>query len=115
MSQLLDEGKKRTVEAQHAVFGVVYDVGDLARDQPRIDRMPHRAKTGDAVLDLEVTKIVPSKRGDPVARRDAMAAQRIGQFPCAMRRISVGITMDRAFHGARDDLSPGMKAICMLQ
>src|SRR5260221_11475463 len=99
MSQLLDEGKKRTVEAQHAVFGVVYDVGDLARDQPRIDRMRHRAKTGDAVLDLEVTKIVRSKRGDPGARRDAMAAQRIGPRPCASRRVAGGFPMERALPG----------------
>ena len=65
MCQLLDDGKKRTVEAEHAVFGMVDDVGDLAWDQPRIDRMPYRAKTGDAVFDFEMPVVVPGQRRDP--------------------------------------------------
>ena len=77
--------------------------------------MPHRTKTGDAVLDLEVPIIVPGKRRDPVAWCNAMTAQRVGQLAGTARRISVGIAMDRTLDGTRDDLGAGMKAICMLQ
>ena len=94
---------------------MIGDVGDLGRDQPRVDRVPHRAKTGDAVFDLEMPVIVPSQRCDPVALQDAAAAQRIGELARAARRIPVSITMDLALDRARDDLGLGMKAIRMLQ
>src|SRR6266404_4468850 len=115
MCQLLDDGKKRTVEAEDAVLGMIDDVGDLAWNQTRIDRMPHRAKTGDAMFDLEVPKIVPGERCNTVARRNAMTAQRIGQLSRPTRRIRIAIAVDRAFDGTRDNLGAGMKAIRMLQ
>src|SRR6267142_1558431 len=77
--------------------------------------MPYRAKTGDAVFDFEMPVVVPGERCDPIARRDAMTAQRIGQLPRAARRVRIAIAMDRAFDRPRDDLGAGMKAIRMLQ
>src|SRR6266481_8423432 len=94
---------------------MICNVGNLSRYQSRIDRMPDRSKAGDAMLDLEVPIIIPGKRRHPVAWPDAPAPQRIGQLARSARGVLVGITMDRAFDGARYNLGTAVKPIGMLQ
>ena len=94
---------------------MIGNVGNLGRNQSRVDRMPDRAKTGDAMLDLEVPIIIPCKRRNPVAWPDTPAPQRIGQFARTTRGDLVGITMDRTFDGARHNLGTAVKPIGMLQ
>jgi len=66
---------------------MVDDVGDLAWDQPRIDRMPHRAKTGDAVPISKCRKLFQASVATRSPDATSMTAQRIGQLPRATRRI----------------------------
>src|SRR3546814_6351294 len=60
--QLLDQWRKRQVEKQHLVFGVIDDPRDLLGEQPRIDRVKHIAAAGDRVVQLEMPIAVPGQR-----------------------------------------------------
>ena len=65
--QRLDQRREGEIEEQVSVLGVVDDVGDLLRKQPRIDRVQHRPRAGDAVVELQVAVAVPRERGDAIA------------------------------------------------
>src|SRR3546814_6129119 len=59
--QLLDQWRKRQVEKQHLVFGVIDDLRDLPGEQLRIDRVKYIAAAGDRVVKLEMPIAVSSE------------------------------------------------------
>ena len=97
-----DQRQEGEVEEQHLVFGVVGDVDDLVGVQARVERVQHRARAGDRVVELHVAVAVPGERGDAVAGLDAQ--RRRARWPCgaSARRVrgrSGGGCRPR--HGAR--------------
>src|SRR6266852_8674319 len=94
---------------------MIGDVGNLGWNQSRTDRMPDRAKAGDAMFDLEMPMVIPRQRRNPVALPDAAALQRIGQLARTARGILVGISMNRTFDGARYNLGAAVKPVGILQ
>ena len=65
--QLLQQRQEHGVGEQVAILGMVHDVGDLVREQPRIDRVTDGAAAGDGVVQLEVPVVVPGEGGDAFA------------------------------------------------
>jgi hypothetical protein len=102
----LDQRQEGHVEAQHLVFGVVGDVGDLVGVQARVDGVQHRAHAADRVVQLHVAVAVPGQRGHAVAATSRPA--RPAPWPWARRergQLLVGGAVDVAFDAARDDLA----------
>ena len=69
----LDQRQEGQVEEQDLVFGMVGDPDDLVGMQARVERVQHRARAGDRVVQLQVAVAVPGQRGDAVAELDAAA------------------------------------------
>src|SRR5438046_7357584 len=79
--ELLQQRREAEVEEDVLVLGVVRDVGDLVREQPRIDRVDHRPGAGDRVVDLKMPVAVPGEGRDPLPGLHAEALQRAGELP----------------------------------
>src|SRR5690606_799431 len=80
------------------------DVGDLLREQPRIDGVQDRAQSRDAVIQFEMTVAVPGERRHAVAEPDAEPRERLGELLGADLRLAVVGAVDRPLNGARHDL-----------
>ena len=113
--ELLHHRQKRALEKHHFVFSMIGNVGNLGRNQSRINRVPDRPKAGDAMFNLEVPIIIPGKRRNPVAWPDTPAPQRIGQLARTARSVLIAVSMDWTFDGARHDLGSAVKPIGVLQ
>ncbi len=101
--QALDQRQEHRVGEQIAVLGVVDDVGDLVREQARVDRVADGADARDAVVELEVPVIVPGERRDPVALADPeLRLQRVGQLPDPAAERGIGDPV-RGLVGAAGD------------
>ena len=98
-------GRKRQVEEQHLVFGVVGDPHDLVRMQARVERVQHRARARHRVVQLHVAIAVPRQRRDAVA--EARRRARRARWPCGARggEVAVGVAVDVALDAARHDLA----------
>src|SRR5260370_38268357 len=94
---------------------MIGNVGNLGRNQSRVDRMPDRPKAGDAMFNLEVPIIIPGKRRNAVALLDTPASQRVGQLARPSRGVLVSIAMVMSFDGATRNLGTAVKSIGMLQ
>jgi len=77
--------------------------------------MPNRSKASDAMLNLEVPKVVPCKCGNSVTLPDTSALQGISQLTRTPRRVLIGISMNRTLDGPRHNLSVAVKPISVLQ
>ena len=96
------------IDKDRLVLGMVGDVGDVVGRQPRVDRMEHRAQTGNAEIELEMAMGVPGERAHPVAELDAQLLQRFGELPGAPGGVLVAVAVDRPFDGPRHDLNVGI-------
>ena len=65
----LHQRQEGHVEAQHLVFGVVGDPGDLVRMQARIDGVQHAPGAADAEVHFQVAIAVPGQGGDAVGEQ----------------------------------------------
>ena len=90
---------------------MVEDVGDLFGEQPRVQRMQHRAHAGDGVVQLEVPEIIPGHRRDAVARPDPGRGERVSELARAPEDVGVGAAMTRMIGGHRDDLGRGVDSL----
>ena len=102
-----DEGH---VDEDVAVVGVIDDVRNLRRVQPRIDRMAHGADPADAVVALEVPVAVPGDRRDADAFNDPQRAQRVREPRRPRLGVPIGVAVNRPFDRARDDLAAAIEA-----
>jgi hypothetical protein len=82
--------EEREVEADDRVARVVDDVRELVVEEPRVDRVDHRAHARDCVVQLEVAKAVPREGADAIALADAQATQRVGEPARARVRVAIG-------------------------
>jgi hypothetical protein len=69
--ELLDQRHERKVREQILIFRVVRDVDQLLGEEPRVQRVAHRAQAHDPVPSLDVAVRVPGQRRDDVALVDA--------------------------------------------
>ena len=104
----LEERHEREVGHHDPVLGVIYDPGDLLREQARIDRVINRADPGDAVPGLEMAEAVPGKRRDPVAEPDPVAFEALGDFQRPLADLAIVRPVHGALDHARGDF-PGRK------
>ncbi len=81
------------------------DVADLVLEQPRIDRVQHRAQAWDGEEQLKMAVGVPGQGGHPVPRPHPQIDQRLGQLLAAAAKIGIAITDQIALDRARDDLA----------
>ena len=110
-SEPFDERRERQVEEAMAILGMIDDVSELVGKQARIDGVDHRARAGHRVIELEVAIAVPRERADAIARLHAQARQCAGEAARADVGGAIGVTVDRAFDGARHDLGVAVVAI----
>ncbi|KAF1857266.1 hypothetical protein Lal_00014497 [Lupinus albus] len=111
----LQQRQEGQVGEQQPVFGVVDDVGDLFREQARVDGMADHARAADAVIAFQMAVAVPGQRADSVARPHPQRRQRVRQLLGADPGVGVGVAVDRPLGGARHDLGVGMVERCVTQ
>ena len=104
----LDDGQEAHVKAQHLVFGVVGNPGDLLGMQTRVDGVQHPAGAADAEIQLQVAIAVPGQRGDPVAELQLHRIQRVGDLAGAPCHVPIGIAVDIALHPPGHDFCIAM-------
>ena len=68
----------RAIDEQRHGAGVLEDVLDLGRRQPRVERHHDRADPGQGVHQLEIAVAVERQDGDPVAALDVQGRERAG-------------------------------------
>jgi hypothetical protein len=94
----LHQRQERHVEAQHLVFGMVRDPGDLVRVQPRVDGVQHTPRAARAKVDFQVTVAVPGERRHPVGEQQVHAIERVGDLARALGDVTPGVAVDVALH-----------------
>ena len=103
--EALEQRQEHRVGEQIAVLGVIDDVGDLVREQARVDRVADRADARDAVVELEMAMVVPGKGRDPVAHADLeLRLERVGQLPDPGAQLRIAGPVRRLVGGAGDHL-----------
>ena len=103
--ELLDQRREDRIEADDGVFGVMHDVLDLVREEPRVDGMQHPPRAGHSVIEFEVAIAVPRERRDAIAAAEAERVERVRDPLRAGRDLRVIRTMKCAFRIAGDDLA----------
>src|SRR3954471_24247985 len=103
-SQLLGERDKARIEEQCFILGMIYDIRELVSEQTRIDGVAYCTNTGDRVIGLEVSMIVPGKRGNPIAKADAEPEKGSGQLLSARISLRIGISVESTLSRARHNL-----------
>ena len=101
--QLLDQRQEGQVHEERPVLGVVDDPRDLLGKQARIDGVVDGARAVDAVPDLEVTRGVPGKCGDPVADAVPVAFEPLGDPEGPAADLAICRPHDRPLDRTRDD------------
>ena len=76
--------------------------------QTRVERVQHPTRTTDTKVQLQVAVTVPGQGGDPVAKAQLQAVQRMGHLPRTRRQSLVGVAMDIALDPARHNLGVTM-------
>ena len=107
----LHQRQEGHVEAQHLVFGVVGDPGDLVGMQARIDGVEHAAGTADAEVQLQVAVAVPRQRGHPVGKQQVHAIQRMRHLARPHGDVPPTVAMNVALDAPRHDLAVAMVAL----
>ena len=92
----LVQRQRRGVDEDHAVFGVIDDVGELRGKEPDVERVTHGPATGNAEVHLKMLVVIPGERADAVTRFDPETGQRRGQLPAASMQIGIGVRVHRA-------------------
>jgi hypothetical protein len=111
--QMLEVGKRveqrgeqrddRAINKDHLVIGVVYDIGQLLREQPDVQRVQHSAGTWSGEIQLEVTRRIPGKRGDTPVSRNSQGVKRSRQLARPPSKIGVRRALN-AIRSSGDDL-----------
>ena len=107
----LHQGQEGHVKAQHAVFRVVDDPGELLGMQAGVQGVQHAACPADAEIQFQVAIAVPRQRRHPVALSQLARVQRVGHLSRPGGRVFPGVTVDVALDPAGDDLPIGMVAL----
>ena len=81
--------QQRGIDKQRHIGGIVQNIGDLVRKQPRIDRVQHRPHAGGGVIHLHMRRGVPAQRRHPLATPHPQPGQRMRQLRCARRHGGV--------------------------
>jgi hypothetical protein len=72
--------------------------------------MADRAHAGDAIIEFEVTEIVPGERRHAIPEADAELTQRAGQPPAAPLDLGISGSMERRAAKVRDHFSSAAMA-----
>ena len=94
--ELFDQGHEAEVKQHIAVLGVVDDIGELVREQARVDGVADRAHARHSEISLEMTVAVPGQCANALGLAHAQRRQRLGQLPGALVRRAIGAAVDRA-------------------
>ena len=84
---------------------MITNVGQLLGMQPWIDRMQDCAGSGNAVVRFQMPVAVPCQGCHPLALSHAEAVQRVRKALGALVAFAESVTVQVAFHAARDDLA----------
>ena len=106
--QALDQRGKARIHKEQAVRGMIDDVNDLLVEEPRVDRVADRTNARDCVIKFEVAKPVPREGRDPVAASDPEPLQCASQLLGPVFCLGIGVAVDSALDGSRDDLRLAM-------
>ena len=101
----LDQRQEVRVHKHELVLGVIDDVDDLFREQPRVDRVADVAAAGAGIVGLEMPVVVPGQGRDPRTARQTVARQGIGELPGALECLPVGIAVPGVIPGHGHDLA----------
>ena len=63
-----EQRRKGRIREENGILRVGHDERDVLRRQARIDRVADRAHAGDAIIEFEMTEIVPGERRHAIAR-----------------------------------------------
>jgi hypothetical protein len=91
------------IEEDVLILGVVRDVDDLIDEEPRVDRVAHRAEAHDPVPGFHVPVGVPGQRGRDVTLADAELLECLRAALRAKVQVLVRVFVDRTFDTTADD------------
>ena len=100
----LDDWQKTKIKAEHLVFGMINNPGNLLRMQAWVDGMNHRALATHGVVNLHMAIAIPGQGADAFAHINTARLERTGELPHTRLGVTVGITMNIAFKATRYDL-----------
>jgi hypothetical protein len=103
-----DQPGEADIDEQHLIPGVIDDVGDVVRMQPRIDGVADRLHPRGGVVNLQMAIAVPGEGADPVLRADAQPLHHPHQPPGAGFDIPPRIAVGGVFMRAGNDLGRPM-------
>jgi hypothetical protein len=108
VAQRLDERNELGVDEQHAVARVLDDVGDLVREQARVDGVYDGADAGYPVVEFEMAIGVPSDRSDAIALANSPVEQCVRERSAARADVGVRVPMNGSVCTPGDDFHVGM-------
>ncbi len=106
--------REHRVEEHIGVLGVMHDVLELIRKEPRIDGVQHPSGAGHAVVELEMPVAVPGERRDAIAGARAERIERIGDPLRPGGDLGESRAMEGPFRIARNDFPsavPGRRVV----
>ncbi len=103
------------IEAQNPVFGVIDDVGDLIREEARVDGVADRPDARNTEIEFQMAIGVPRQRSYPVPQSNAEIGQRVGELANTAIGIGIGVAVNIAFAATADDFLPPVPARGVLQ
>src|SRR5205807_2742921 len=106
--QPLDQRDKARIDKEQPVCGVIDNVENLLIKKSRVDRVADCSDARERVIEFEVAKSIPGESADSVAASDPHPLQCASQLLGPAFRLVVGIAVDSALDGSRDDFRFGM-------
>jgi hypothetical protein len=100
-----EQRRKGRIREENGILRVGHDERNVLRRQARIHRVTDRAHAGDAIIEFEMTEIVPGERRHAIPEADAELSQRAGQPPAAPLDLGISGSMERRAAKVRDDFS----------
>ena len=111
----LKDRDKAGIGEDHAVFGVIDDIGNIGGGKARIDGVVDRADARNGVVQFKMAIAVHRQGGDPVAVAHTKLAQHRRQSTGAARNRGVGRAGDAVIIPDRDHFAIAVIARRMIQ
>ena len=103
-AERLEHVEHRLVDDDRAVLGIGDDEGELVEAEPRVERVEHRAHRRDREVQLQMLRLIPHQRRDPVAVFDPERPQARREPTGTLGRFAERRAVDRAVGPPRNDL-----------
>ena len=99
----LEQWDKGQVDKNKAIFSVVDDVHQLLGKQARINGVQHRTVSGDSVVQLEMTVVIPGQGSNALTVLNVEFFKQIGYFTSSGSSVFHCVAMNITFTATTHD------------